>query len=178
MPHLSRSSIMLGILCVFAIAMTAAPSAWGDNECKKDKNVIESAELAKNTAMCGHVKTHILGEALPPKQSRQGKTIFPNSRLFRDVWAKYVASNKEVSCSTDKNPGQEVAVVDLFKGKQDKIGGASCSAAGNSQCTNPKPTNGKFTKVAFYFAQVKPEDCPTAKKTSAFWILVTSYPTN
>jgi hypothetical protein len=174
---------------ILATATLASPMAFAA-DCRISEKVQESTNVAKNTAMGGHLAQHIYGTKKLPKNklenkdmSYENKSVFKTAADFEVAWTEYLALDKKTTskfnpqnCSRLAGEGQTVPVAMLTRSKSDSIKGYSCYDA---TCSDKKRKELDFSKVAFFFQFVKPSDMGEKKKSDdGNWILVTAYPTN
>ena len=172
MACLFNSGKVLAYLCVFGVAIAAAPSGWG-KDCRDDSNVKLSADVDKNTGMCGHLTAHILNEQLPPNETHKGRSVFVDRQQFLTVWNHYVAAKgiKEYKCA--KDGGHTIAVTKLKLGKNvETIKAYSCT---DDNCTTGHKEGHNFSSIAFWYRLVEAHQkgCDNPKPR---WILVSAHP--
>ena len=138
-------------------------------------SIDESASVARNTAMGGHLTQHIYGVAPPAGMSQQGKTLFTKQKDFESVWRQYKrmpwivahgvyggegAGTRAVNCGA-RQAQQEVALNRLGITMMDCY---SCTGVDGSGMCNEKTM---YMVEAIFFGFILRERT---------WILNTAFP--
>ncbi len=154
----SARSLASGLLLLgsgVSVSLLSLPASAA--ACRDLATVQQSAKLAYNEEMGGHVAQHILGMLPPWGSSQVGKTMFSEKVEYENAWSLYARLTHPRRCWGD----HVLQVIDLDR----PIDALSCIKADwSGRCT--RWDSYSATEVALVFGRQRSGD----------WILITAYP--